>query len=113
MVILKAPDGGILTTLPIGQGTDGAAFNPKTMEAFSSNGDGTLTIVKETSPTSFAVEQTVTTAPRAKTCTLDEKTGHILLITAEFEAAAPAAAGARPARPKMVPDSFKIIVVGK
>src|SRR2546421_108986 len=48
MVILNAKDGKIITTIPIGPGTDGAAFNPKTMEAFSSNGgDGTLTIVKE------------------------------------------------------------------
>ena len=52
-------------------GSDGAVFNPKTMEAFSSQGDGTLTIVKENSPTSFVVEQTLQTMPRAKTLTLD------------------------------------------
>jgi len=46
MVILNASDGKIITTLPIGQGTDGAVFNPRTMEAFSSQGDGTLTVVK-------------------------------------------------------------------
>ena len=113
MVILNAADGTILETLPIGQGTDGAVFNPATMEAFSSQGDGTLTIVKENSPTSFAVEQTLTTAPRAKTLTLDTKTNRILLITAEFGAAPPVAAGERPARPQMVAGSFKIVVVGK
>src|SRR5215472_3192718 len=59
MVILNAADGKIITSLPIGQGTDGAVFNPGTMEAFSSQGDGTLTVVKENSPTSFAVEQTL------------------------------------------------------
>jgi len=64
MVILNAGDGKIVTTLPIGQGTDGAVFNPSTMEAFSSHGDGTLTIVKENSPASFAVEQTVQTIAR-------------------------------------------------
>lgn len=52
MVILKAADGTIIDALPIGTGTDGAVFNPKTMEAFSSQGDGTLTIVKEKSPKS-------------------------------------------------------------
>jgi DNA-binding beta-propeller fold protein YncE len=117
MVIVRASDGKILSSLPIGSGTDGAAFNPQTMEAFSSNGDGTLTIVKEVSPTSFAIEQTLTTAPRAKTLALDEKTGHILLITAQFEAPAtpgtPPAPGQRPARPRMVPDSFEIITVGR
>jgi hypothetical protein len=119
MVVLSAADGKILETLPLGMGTDGAVFNPATMEAFSSNGDGTLTVVKENSPTSFAVEQTVTTMPRAKTLTLDTKTNKIFLITAEYgaaPAAAPAAAGAPPARPArapMVPDSFTILVVGK
>src|ERR1035441_4869629 len=67
MVILNSDTGKILDTLPIGTGTDGATFNPNTMEAFSSNGDGTLTVIKENSPTSFVVEQNVawsaTTAP--------------------------------------------------
>jgi DNA-binding beta-propeller fold protein YncE len=113
MVMLDAKDGKILDTLPIGQGTDGAVFNPKTMEAFSSQGDGTLTIIKENSPTSFAVEQTLTTLPRAKTLTLDEKTGHIILITAEFAPPPPTAPGGRPARGAMIPDTFTLIVVGK
>lgn len=82
-VILSADDGKILATLPIGRGTDGGGFNPNTMEAFSSQRDGTLTIIKETSPTSFEVEQTVQTKPGAKTCTLDTKTDHIVLITTE------------------------------
>ena len=59
-VVLNADDGKVLATLPIGNGTDGGGFNPNTMEAFSSQRDGTLTIIKENSPTSFAVEQTVT-----------------------------------------------------
>jgi DNA-binding beta-propeller fold protein YncE len=88
-VILSAADGKILDTLPIGQGTDGGGFNPATMEAFSSQGDGTLTIIKENSPTSFSVEQTVQTIPRAKTCTLDAKTNHIIVIATERPAASP------------------------
>ena len=74
MVILNADDGKIITTLPIGTGTDGAVFNPTTMEAFSSQGDGTLTVIKENSPTSFVVEQNVQTTASAKTLTLDSKT---------------------------------------
>ncbi len=92
-VILSADDGKILTTLPIGKGTDGGGFNPKTMEAFSSQGDGTLTIIKENSPTSFEVEQTVQTKPRAKTCTLDTKNNHIILIATEPMPPPAAAAG--------------------
>ena len=113
MVILNAGDGKILETLPIGAGSDGAVFNPKTMEAFSSEGDGTLTIVKENSPTSFVVEQTLETQPRAKTLTLDSKTNRLLLITAEFTPAPAPPPGGRPARGQMVPDSFSILVVGK
>jgi DNA-binding beta-propeller fold protein YncE len=113
MVILNAGDGKILETPPIGGGSDGAVFNPKTMEAFSSQGDGTLTIVKENSPTSFVVEQTLQTLPRAKTLTLDSKTGHVLLITAEFTPPPATPPGGRPARGRMVPDTFSILVVGK
>jgi len=114
MIIVNAADGKIITDLPIGAGCDGAVFNPKTMEVFSSQGDGTLTVIKEHSPSSFVVEQTVTTPVRAKTLTLDSKTGNILLITAEFGVAPPPAApGGRPSRPPMVPGTFSIVVVGK
>jgi DNA-binding beta-propeller fold protein YncE len=108
MVMLNADTGKILASLPIGQGTDGAVFNPATMEAFSSQGDGTLTVVKETSPTNFVVEQNVTTQKGAKTLTLDDKTNRLLLITAEY---GPAPAGAR--RGPMIPDSFAILAVGR
>ncbi len=119
MAMLNSDTGTILDVLPIGFGVDGATFNPASKEAFSSQGDGTLTIIKELSPTKFAVEQTVQTKVGAKTLTLDAKTGHILLITADFgpppEAPAPAP-GAPPGRPRrgpMIPDSFSILVVGK
>jgi len=116
MVILSADDGTIITTLPIGAVSDGAVFNPATMEAFSSQIDGTLTVVKENSPTSFVVEQNLTTMPSAKTLTLDSKTNHILLIAAEFgppPAGAPPGPSGGPARGPMVPGSFSILMVGK
>src|SRR5437667_8269377 len=84
MVILRADDGKILTTLPLAGGSDGAVFNPATMEAFSTHGNGTLTVVKENSPTSFAVEQDLQTMAGAKTLTLDAKTNHILTMAAEY-----------------------------
>jgi YVTN family beta-propeller protein len=112
MVVLSADDGKIIAALPIGQGTDGAVFNPETMEAFSAQADGTLTVIKENSPTDFAVEQTVPTKPSAKVLTLDGKTGHILSIAADFTPP-PTPAGARAGRGRMVPDSFAILVVGR
>jgi DNA-binding beta-propeller fold protein YncE len=82
-VVMNAKDGKILATLPIGNGTDGGGFNPNTMEAFSSQRDGTLTVIKENSPTSFAVEQTVPTKAGCKTCSLDLKNNRIVLICTE------------------------------
>ena len=117
MIIVSAKDGHIITDLPIGVGCDGAVFNPATMEVFSSQGDGTMTVIKEESPTSFVVEQTLKTPVRAKTITLDTKTNKLFLMTAEYGAppAAPATPtpGQRPARAAMIPDSFSIITVGK
>ena len=125
MIILSATDGHIITDLPIGNGCDGATFNPATMEAFSSQGDGTLTVIKENSPTSFVVEQTVSTPARAKVLTLDTKTNQILTITAEYgpvPAAQPtgapqpppgAPAWMRGPRAPMIPHSFQILVIGK
>jgi DNA-binding beta-propeller fold protein YncE len=108
MVILNADDGKVIASLPIGNGSDGALFNPATMEAFSSQRDGTLTVVKEKGPSDFEVEQTVQTRPGAKTCTLDPKTNQIYLITADR---GPAEPGQR--RGPVVPGSFTILVVGK
>jgi len=82
-VILSAVDGKIITTLPLAGGSDGATFNPHTMEAFSSHGNGTLSVIKENSPTEFAIEDTVQTKAGAKTCTLDANTDHIIVITRE------------------------------
>jgi hypothetical protein len=82
-VILSAVDGKIITTLPLAGNSDGAVFNPRTMEAFSSHGNGTLSVIKEKSPKEFVLEETVNTKAGAKTCTLDEKTDHVIVITRE------------------------------
>lgn len=113
-VIMNAQDGKIITTLPIGSGVDGAGFMPETMEAFSSQGDGTLTVIKENGPSAFEVEQNVKTMPSAKTMTIDSKTNYVFLIGAEFGAAPPSATpGRRPRRGPLVPGSFTILEVGK
>ena len=114
MVILNADDGKIITTLPIGGLSDGALFNPATMEAFSSQGDGTLSIIKENSPTNFVVEQTLPTMMGARTSTLDTKTNRIILIAAEFgPPTPPAQPGGRAGRGQIIADSFTILMVGK
>jgi hypothetical protein len=121
-VIMSADDGKIITTLPLAGGSDSGGFNPDTMEAFSSHGNGTLSIIKETSPTTFEVEQTVQTKPGGKCSTLDTKTGHILVsaieaLPAPADAATPAtnapAGGQRRGGRFGGPGILDLIVVGK
>ena len=105
-VVLNANDGKVLATLPIGNGTDGGGFNPATMEAWSSNGrDATLTIIKESTPTSFALEQNVTTKAGCKTSSLDTKNNQIILICTERAPQAVSATNAPPATPTNAPAS--------
>jgi hypothetical protein len=116
MVVLSATDGKILANLPLAGGSDGAVFNPTTMEAFSTHGNGTLTIVKENSPTSFEVEQNLQTMNGARTITLDTKTNHILTMAQEYGPPPPPAPDApkgRGGRGRAVPGSFTIVMVGK
>jgi DNA-binding beta-propeller fold protein YncE len=116
MVILSAADGKILANLPLAGGSDGAAFNPATMEAFSAHGNGTMTIVKEKSPTSFEVEQNLQTMNGARTITFDSKTGHLFVMAQEYAAPDPNAAppaGGRAGRGPAIPGSFTILMIGK
>src|SRR4051812_1085514 len=114
MVILSAVDGKILAKLPLAGGSDGAAFNPATMEAFSTHGNGTLTVVKENSPTNFEVEQNLDTMAGARTITFDSKTNHILTMSIERGPATPPPPGGGRGTPGTpVPGSFTILVVGK
>jgi hypothetical protein len=118
MVILSAEDGHIITTLPLAGGSDGAAFNPKTMEAFSSHGNGTLTVVKEVSPTKFEVEENLQTMNGARTLTLDTKTGRIFVMSVERGPAPPPPPGGLPPggrgpQAPVIPGSFTILMIGK
>jgi DNA-binding beta-propeller fold protein YncE len=114
MVILSSVDGKIITTLPLAGGSDGAAFNPATMEAFSSHGNGTLTIVKEKSPTTFEVEQDLQTMAGARTLTFDSKTNHILTMSVERgPAPPPPPGGGRAGQGTPIPGTFSVLVIGK
>jgi DNA-binding beta-propeller fold protein YncE len=108
VMAISDPDAGKVVASPaIGVGSDGAAFDPSTGYAFSSNGDGTLTIVQETGG-KWEVVENVATQRGARTITLDEKTHHVYLPVAE---PVPAPAGQRGRG--YLPDSFKVLVVGK
>jgi len=108
MAVVNADTGKVVATLPTGEGTDAGGFDPETKFAFSSNGEGTLTVVHEDSPDKFSVVENVATKKSARTMTLDLKTHNVFLPAADFDPAAP---GER--RGKMKPDSFVLLMVAR
>jgi len=84
LVVIDADNGKQLAELPIGSRTDGAAFDPGTKRAFSSNGDGTVTVIGETTPNSFVSLGSVPTMRGARTMTLDPRTGRLYLVAADL-----------------------------
>jgi len=113
MIVLNADNGSVISSIPIGEGTDAAGFDPATQLAFSSNGEGTLTIVHEDSADKFSVVETVLTQHGTRTMAIDTKTHNIFLATAQF-GPAPDPTPERPhPRPSIIPDTFVILVYGK
>jgi DNA-binding beta-propeller fold protein YncE len=113
MVVSDFVSGKVVATVPIGGGPDAVRFDPGTGLAFSSNGDGTLTVVKQESADKYAVLETIPTAPRARTMELDPKTHHVFVVTAEFgPAPAPTTEQPRP-RPPVIPGTFQVLEFGK
>jgi DNA-binding beta-propeller fold protein YncE len=113
MVISDAAKGKMIAHVPIGGGVDAGAFDPSSQLAFASNGDGTLTVVHEDSPTSFRVVATVPTRPGARTMALDERTHRIYTVTSAFgPTPAPTASEPRP-RPSLVPGTFSLLVLDR
>ena len=112
MTMIDANTGKVIATVPIGGGVDANRFDPGTGLAFSSNGSGTLTVVREESPTDFKVVQNVPTERGARTMEVDPKTHRVFLVTAQFGPRPAGPAGQRRSRrPPMVPNSFTLLVL--
>jgi DNA-binding beta-propeller fold protein YncE len=113
MVVTNMATHRVVATLPIGEGADGAAFDPASAMAFSSNGDGTMTVVHEDAPDRYRVVQTLATQRGARTIALDPATHRVYTATAELGAApAATAANPRPRRP-VVPGTFVLIAIAR
>jgi len=107
LMAISDPDAGkVVATPAIGAGSDGAAFDPGTGYAFSSNGDGTLTVVQQAGG-KWEVAENIATERGARTIAVDEKTHKIYLPTAKT---APSTGGGRAS---YLPNTFKVLVVGK
>jgi DNA-binding beta-propeller fold protein YncE len=113
MIVLNADKGSIISSIPTGEGTDAAVFDLETQLAFSSNGEGTLTVVHEDSADKFSVIETIPTQRGARTMAIDSKTHNLFLATAQF-GPAPEPTPERPhPRPSIIPGTFVILVFGK
>ena len=109
MDIVDAGSGRLVAHVPIGDHVDGAGFDAGRQVAFASGGDGTLTVVKESSPEKFAVAETVPTKAGARTMAVDDVTHRVFLSTAQR---GPPAGGSQPgARPAVIPDTFEVLVL--
>ncbi|MCX6294584.1 MAG: YncE family protein [Bacteroidetes bacterium] len=109
MIVLDAENGKTIASLPIGENVDGAAFDPEKERAFSSNGDGTLTVVQGQNGNNYKVIDNLNTLKGARTVTINTKTHHLYLPTAEFGAAPdPTKENPKP-RPAIKPGSFTIL----
>jgi hypothetical protein len=112
LVVSNARTGAIVDTLAIGEGVDGAAYDRRRHVAFTSNGDGTLTVVRP-SGAGFTVAETDSTQRGARTLALDETTGRVFVVTAAFgEPPAPTAERPHP-RPSIVPGTFVVLVLDR
>jgi YVTN family beta-propeller protein len=109
MAMVDADSGKVLATLPIGAGVDGNAFDPGTRLAFSSNGDGSLTVVDAASAPPHVLEN-LATEPGARTMTLDPATHRVYVVTAKFGPyPEPTPAEPRP-RPPTIPGTFALLM---
>jgi DNA-binding beta-propeller fold protein YncE len=111
MIVLDADNGKVVSKLGIGDNVDGVSFDPVLKRIYSSNGEGTMTIVQQENKNSYKVVETITTQRGARTITLNSRTHRLYLPAAEFEAA-PAATTENPhPRPSVKPNTFTILEI--
>ncbi|MBS1487250.1 MAG: YncE family protein [Bacteroidetes bacterium] len=112
MAVVDSESGKLIAKVPTGKHTDGAAFDPDLKMAFTSNGEGTITVIKEVSANEYKVIETIKTEPGARTIALDTKTHHVFVTTAQY-GEAPAATAQNPhPRPKVIPGTFMVLEYG-
>jgi YVTN family beta-propeller protein len=109
LMVVDSKTGAIVCTVPIGGGSDAVKFDPGSGLIFSSNGEGTLTVIHQDAPDKYSVRETVPTVRGARTMAVDPKTHHVFLVTAEF-GPAPAATPEHPRpRPAILPGTFTLL----
>jgi YVTN family beta-propeller protein len=113
MIVLDTKTGKVISEVPIGDGCDGTAFDPGNGNAYSSNGEGTITVVRENKSGKYEAEETITTKKGARTICIDPVTHNIYLPTAELGETPEKTADNPHPRPKKIPGTFQVLVIGK
>lgn len=111
LIVTDAITGKIIKKLPIGDGSDGVVFDANKKLIFSSNGEGTLTVIKEGSKDTFSVLETVKTQKGARTIALNKTTGQLYMTTADYGKTPEATKENPNPRPAIMPDSFRVLVM--
>ena len=109
MVVSDVSSGKIVSTIDIGERVDGCAFDPELKRAYSSNGDGTLTVVQEENENSFKVLETIQTQRGARTICINPKTQYVYLSAGEYDE--PPAATAENPHPRAKPKAGSFVVL--
>ena len=107
LAVISCTDGKVITTLPIGDGCDGVAFDNDAKTIYTSNGEGTMTVIKEEAGDKYTVAGNVPTKKSARTITIDEATHILYLPAADLETHAANSQG----RPRPIPGTFQILLL--
>jgi DNA-binding beta-propeller fold protein YncE len=110
LLVVNALSGAIVSTVPIGKHTDAAAYDPRTKRVFSSNGDGTLSVIQQQGADHYKSLGEVVTQLGARTMALDPKAGRIFLVTGEYKVVDPSAQDLRK-RYSVEPGSVRLLVL--
>jgi YVTN family beta-propeller protein len=113
LTVINTDTGAVVATVPIGSGTDTAAYDPVRKRVFSSNGDGTLTVIAQKDANTYAVIENLKTQVTGKTMGLDPKSGRLFIAAADIDPKAPVPAGpnGKPGRPKPLPGTLKLLIL--
>jgi DNA-binding beta-propeller fold protein YncE len=112
MVVLDSTNGRVIASMPIGSGPDDSAYDPETRLIYTSNGDGTVSIIQQETPDNYSVLETLRTAPGARNMALDLKTKKIFLPLSDREPPPPPTAQTPNPRGNFIPGTFRVLIFG-
>jgi YVTN family beta-propeller protein len=113
MAVTDATNGKQVALVPVGEHPDAAAYDKKRGIVYSSNGEGTLSVVRQDSANQYTLAETVPTQRGARTMALDGISGKVYLVSADFGPAPSATAEQPRPRPALIDNSFVVLVVGE